>query len=56
MTPTNNRPEWACSKWDHQEHDWLLCAECIEAYEIMTEKAQDDWEEDTADAKSASMD
>jgi hypothetical protein len=48
MNPTNNQPEWACSAWSHAEHNWLDCPECLLAYEMLIEKAQE-WEEDEVD-------
>ncbi len=45
MNSPNPRPEWACSQWTKDEHDWYYCPECMEAYDLMIEKAQEDWEE-----------
>jgi hypothetical protein len=53
MTPTNDRPEWACSQFFTYEHDWQNCPACLVAFEIMIERAQDDSELDIAQQQAS---
>jgi len=56
MTPTNNRPEWACAQWTTYEHDWHNCPACLAAYEVMIELAQDDSELEVVEHEVGSSD
>jgi hypothetical protein len=51
MTPSNRGPEWACNDWGKPEHDWHHCPDCLAAYEIMIEQAQDDAQLDAVDTR-----
>lgn len=55
MTPSTSRPEWACNEWGNPEHDWHDCPDCVAAYEIVIEQAQEDAELDAVAVQVGSV-
>jgi hypothetical protein len=52
MNPTSRPPHWACPEWG-PEHNWHECPDCLDAYELLIERAQGEWDEETVEHEAA---